>query len=137
MEKIIQKLLLILIFAASAFARPIPNAWIVQVADSADINEVASRFTHAKGGYIAHHFRSAIRGFAIRGALPATIAELHNIPGVKLVEPDLQIYTAAQSLPTGVDRIDIELNNIAKIDGIDERVDVDVVISNHSQFCGD
>lgn len=128
MRKIFQNLLPLFILSTCVFAKPMPNAWIVQVADSADVNEVASRFTQAKGGHIAHRFRSAIHGFAIRGARPATITELRNIPGIKLVEPDLQIYAAAQSLPTGVDRIDIELNNVAKIDGIDERVDVDVVI---------
>lgn len=34
----------------------------------------------------------------------------------------------AQTLPTGADRIDVDLNTTANIDGIDERVDVDIAI---------
>lgn len=127
MKKMYKILLLLVLLSCNVFASPVPNAWIVQVDDAYDINDVSARFINARGGYVAHQFRSAIRGFAVRGTL-ASKAGGHKIAGVKLIEPDLNVYPAAQSIPTGVDRIDIEFNNIAKIDGIDERIDVDVAV---------
>jgi subtilisin family serine protease len=38
------------------------------------------------------------------------------------------VHTLAQTLPTGVNRIDADLNDAANIDGLDDRVDVDVAI---------
>jgi subtilisin family serine protease len=47
---------------------------------------------------------------------------------VAFVEPDRYVHTLEQTLPTGVDRIDADLNDAANIDGVDDRVDVDVAV---------
>ena len=49
-------------------------------------------------------------------------------PAVLAVVPDEKIELAAQSIPTGINRVDGRLSAAAKIDGVDERVDADVAI---------
>ena len=98
--------------------------------DVADPREVAQGLLAPHGGQLGHVYEHALKGFS--GALPATaVAALRQNPAVKLVEPDLVMHALGQTIPTGVDRIDGELNEIANIDGIDgsdERVDVDIAI---------
>ena len=53
---------------------------------------------------------------------------LRHDPRVAFVEPDLPVSIAARELPPGVNRVDADQNAIANIDGIDERVDVDIAI---------
>lgn len=112
----------------SSDAKVIPNAYIVQVADTADLHEVASKAARFTGGSIGHVYSNALRGFSIRVPPGITKAQILAQPGVILVEPDLEVKVCAQTLPTGVNRIDVDLNDTAKIDGIDERVDVDIAI---------
>ncbi len=109
-------------------AKIIPNAYIVQVSESFDVNEVAHGVGAFTRGNISHIYKSAIKGFAIRVPPGVGKAQILSRAGVIKVEPDLEIRLASQRIPTGIDRIDIDLNNTAKIDGIDERVDVDVAI---------
>lgn len=47
------------------------------------------------------------------------------------VEPDFVVHIAqldSQVLPTNIDRIDVELNDSANIDGIDEAINIDIAI---------
>jgi len=77
-----------------------------------------------------HVYRHVFKGFA---ALipPGRLAALKRDPNVVSVEPDRIVRLAAEvaGLPTGVDRIDADLNTFAKIDDEDlPRVDVDVAV---------
>jgi subtilisin family serine protease len=56
------------------------------------------------------------------------LAEVRNDPRVAEVVPDSIVHADVQTLPTGIDRINADTNGVAKIDGIDERVNVDVAI---------
>ena len=112
-------------------AGPPQEAWeqvIVSFADDvANPRAVAQGLLAPHGGQLGHVYEHALKGFS--GNLPAAaVAALRNNPAVKLVEPDLVMHALGQTLPTGVDRIDGELNGIANIDGTDERVDVDIAI---------
>ncbi|MER3486431.1 MAG: peptidase S8, partial [Chloroflexota bacterium] len=44
------------------------------------------------------------------------------------ISPDLPVSVAEQTLPTGVDRIDADVNAVAQIDGNDTRIDADVAV---------
>lgn len=78
-------------------------------------------------GELGHVFESAIRGFSAQ--LPAAaLAALQHDPRVSYVEADTIVQLASQTLPTGVERIDADLNPMANIDGRDDRVDVDIAI---------
>ena len=72
-------------------------------------------------------YSHAIKGFT--GEITdAELAALKRDPEVASVEEDGIAFIAAQTLPTGVNRMDVEKNATAKINGVDERVDVDVAI---------
>ena len=121
-------LLVLLALTAAAQGKPIPNAYIVQVSKGFDVNEVADGMRASTGGNISHRYKSAIRGFAIQVPGGVGKAQILSRAGIIKVEPDLEVRLASQRIPTGINRVDIDLNNTAKIDGIDERVDVDVAI---------
>jgi hypothetical protein len=93
--------------------------------------EVADEFAIAgEGVRVDQVYESALNGFAAE--IPADrLVALANDPRVVSIEPDRLIYTQAQTLTDGADRIDADRNKIAKIDGKDgtgERVDVDIAI---------
>ncbi len=112
----------------SSDAKVIPNAYIVQVADTADVHQVAGDAARFTGGTVGYVYSKALWGFSIRVPPGITKAQILAQPGVILVEPDIEVAICAQTLPTGVNRIDADISNVAKIDGIDERVDVDIAI---------
>ncbi len=117
--------------------RPDPSGrYIVILESGADPSAVVERMGKRKGIKADRSFTSAVRGFtahldkAQRQALEAD-------PSVVAVVPDEVIEVAAQTIPTGVSRIGTKSNTVAKINGVDERVDVDVAVvdtgiqSNH------
>lgn len=109
-------------------ARVIPNAYIVQVGDTVDVHQVAGAAAKFTGGNVGHVYTRAVRGFAIHVPAGVKRADILLQRGILKVELDLEITLCSQTLPTGIDRIDIELNGTAKIDGIDERLDVDIAV---------
>jgi subtilisin family serine protease len=72
-------------------------------------------------------FRSALHGYAAR--LDAgQLAALQADPDVDAVIPDEVISIAAQSVPTGVRRVNGKESIVAEIDGVSPQVDADVAI---------
>jgi len=105
-----------------------PGAYIVQITEGADPGQIGRVIAQRTGGKLGHVYTAALRGFSMQlppGPARQAIAEQ---PGVLIVEPDVRVYAFGQTLPTGVDRIDADRNTVAKIDGIDEPVDVDIAI---------
>ena len=95
--------------------------------DVGDTRAMAHSQINAHGGRLRHIFEHTVRGFA--GELPNSILQtLRDNPLIKRIEPDLKMQALAQTLPTGVDRIDADQNLVANIDGIDELLDVDIAI---------
>jgi len=74
-----------------------------------------------------HSYSHAIRGFAGR-LTAAQRTRLAADADVDYIEKDLVAHTCAQTLPTGVNRINADLTPQAGIDGVDQRVDVDIAI---------
>jgi subtilisin family serine protease len=88
--------------------------------------EAAARDMGVKPTFVYHH---VFNGFA--GKLPAqsSVAATQRRRGVRRVSPDRPVRLTAQSLPTGIDRIDADQNTGAAIDGIDgPTIDVDVAV---------
>jgi subtilisin family serine protease len=109
---------------------------VIVVLDPGVDPEAAARDMGVKPTFVYHH---VFNGFA--GKLPAqtSIAATQRRRGVRRVSPDRPVRVTAQSLPTGVDRIDADQNAGAAIDGIDTRVDADVAvvdtgIANHKDL---
>lgn len=77
------------------------------------------------GGNVTAVYEYAIQGFAVHGV---SRAALERLPFVGEISADIVIKQTAQSLPTGINRIDADKSSAALINGVDERVDVDVAV---------
>ncbi len=144
-------LLALLIFSLPAAAAGIPEnvipghfivVFYEEVTRPADAaSDIAKEHALALG----HTYRTAIKGFSAQ--IPAgRLARIKADPRVAYIEPDLMVHAIKgkppgkgggggdttspppQEIPTGVDRINAELSSAANIDGVDDRVDVDIAI---------
>lgn len=117
----------------------IPGSFIVTLREDAQAESIAQAHGLRPHGY----FRKALNGFVFKGTAtnrdrlkrdakvldiePDRIVEVEEvrdfaiIPGVTAVQP-------AQKLPTGINRIDADLSINARIDGVDERTNIDVAV---------
>ena len=105
----------------------VADQYVVVLNDDADAATYARAAAHEHGVRILHVYEHALKGFAFRGSAQAARALEHN-PRVEFVAADQVVELVAQTLPTGINRIDADLNPISHIDGIDERVNVNVAI---------
>ena len=103
--------------------------WIVLLRDGADARKVRDRHATRNSVKADRLFERAVRGFS--GQLnKAQVEALQADPDVAAVVPDEVVEIAAQVVPTGVSRVGARASTstVAKIDGIDERVNADVAI---------
>ena len=111
----------------------VPGQYIVVFHDDvADPRGRANVLARQHGFALRQTYAFALKGFAARMPAPAVQALVLD-PDVAFVEPDLFAHAilhgnAFQTLPTGVNRIDADLNNTANINGGGNRVDVDIAI---------
>ncbi|MEU0884792.1 S8 family peptidase [Lentzea sp. NPDC005914] len=108
---------------APAFASAQTSGYIVLLKDGVGVQSV----TNLAGVTVENVYESAVRGYSAQ-MTPATAARLARDSRIALVQPDGVASIAAQTLPTGIDRIDAEKSPTAKINGTDERVNVDVAV---------
>jgi subtilisin len=107
----------------------VENRYIVVLEPSRDDPErtasaVASDSTDVT---ITHVYEHVLDGFA--AVIPDDqLDDVRNDPRVQSVVPDREVHAFVQTLPTGINRIDADRNPTARIDGSDERVDVDVAV---------
>ena len=94
----------------------------VEAAVNAAVEEAATL-----GAEVQHVYRHALQGYAASMS-PSVAATLTDDPRVSSVEPDRRVQATAQSVPTGVDRVEADKSPTAAIDGVDTRVDADVAV---------
>ncbi|MDQ4065687.1 MAG: S8 family serine peptidase [Actinomycetota bacterium] len=109
-----------------AGAEPV-GRYIVVLEDGFDPDAVATEHSRSYGARVSFVYEHALRGYAAQMSEEAA-RRVANDPRIDYVDVDLPSKAFAQTLPTGVNRIDGELNTLAKIDGLDERIDVDVAV---------
>lgn len=87
---------------------------------------MAQELSQRHNGQLQFVYEHALKGFSAQ--VPAgEVAGISHDPRVAFVEVD-QVVHAFGEVPTGVDRIEVDKNGTANIDGSDDRVDVDVAI---------
>jgi subtilisin len=108
--------------------RVIPEHYIVVFKDDVDTDVTADDFKgRFKGMTMGFRYRHALRGMSAK--MPQAIRDkLAADPRVAYIESDVIVSINAQTLPTGIDRIDADLDPAAKIDGINDVMDVDIAI---------
>lgn len=105
----------------------IPGQYIVVFKDDANVDELADTLPGKHRGQLLHVYKSALKGMAI-ALSDGDLADLRKNPNVAMVSPDYEVTmlgkhngdvsAQAQTLPTGVNRIDAELNLTNKGSGI-------------------
>ncbi len=103
------------------------GSYIVVLDDGAAARDVAAAHAERFGLDVGHVYTAALQGYSATmpaGAAPAVAA----LPGVDYVQEDGAVRTDAQTTPTGINRANADASPTARIDGVDQRVNVDVAV---------
>jgi subtilisin len=112
----------------TAMAAPTANDdYIVMLRTDVNAQWVAAEHARVYGAAIGHLYQYSIHGYSARMS-SAAAAQIARDARVLLVQPDGEVSVAAQTLPTGINRVDAELSPTANINGVDQRVNVDVAV---------
>jgi len=118
----------------SVWATPVAQAssptasYIVVLEAGTDAPDDVARAASVRfGGRVGFVYEHALRGFSMTMS-PRAAAALARTPGIAYVQPDNDVSINAQQTPTGIERIFADDNAQIGVDGIDERVDVDVAV---------
>jgi subtilisin len=114
--------------SAQAAPATVERYIVVLRANAGSPGAVAREHGRAYGAQVSHVYQSAIRGYA--AAVPSNrIDDVRDDPAVLFVSPDRAVRATAQTVPTGVNRInaDFKDNNGAGVDVavIDTGIDLD------------
>ena len=103
--------------SAAATGRAIPDRYIVVLEDGTSGRAVAAEHRRALGVAVSYTYDHALHGYAAR--LPdAALARVKADPRVERVVQDREgVAIQAQTLPTGIDRVDADLGSQAAGDG--------------------
>lgn len=94
---------------------PIPDQYIVTMKSGEQASERASEMAKLHSLKIAHVFDHALNGFAAH-VPPERLKDLENDSRIASVVQDHYVYADAQTLPTGINRIDGEYSSTASGD---------------------
>lgn len=134
------------VLSSSVSAQKIPSRYIVVLNDVDEPGAVANEMASKHGFSVILVYKYALKGFY--AIIPeATLDKVKNDPRVSYVEEDQKVFAfnkpphdhptgddsesppePSQDLPTGVDRINADLSSTANINGVDDRVNVDIAI---------
>ena len=121
--------LLVSVMAAMPSAAAAPSgagSYIIVLKDTASPSTMARAHASRYGAKVGHVYSHALRGYS--ATLPSDrVAALKADPNVAAVTPDLPVHAFAQTLPTGINRIDGELSSTQSGNGSGD-VDVDIAI---------
>jgi subtilisin family serine protease len=112
--------------AANAAAEPARD-YIVVLKAGTDSSSAANEHARTRGAAVGHVYSHAIRGYSAK-MTPGAAASVAQDPRVLWVQSDGEAHISAQTLPTGINRADAEISPTAHINGVDERVNVDVAV---------
>ena len=103
------------------------NRWIVVLKPGTDAATTAAKHGKRIGFSSDRTFRAALRGYSAR-LERSQVTALSRDPSVAMIVADEVIEAEAQIMPTGVARINGRASKVARLDGVDQRVDADVAI---------
>jgi subtilisin len=103
-------LLAALTLAGTAGARAIPGQYIVVVKSGFDGRTVAAEHARWADAEVLRSYRHALNGYSARLS-PGALAKVRSDDRVLLVSQDREVRATAQTLPTGVNRIEGDLSS--------------------------
>jgi subtilisin len=108
----------------------VPLQYIVVLKDTnaqgGNVRDLANE-ARVNGTTVRHVYEHALKGFAIKISNERALQTLLKNPRVDYIQPDLKVKGFAQSVPTGVDRVDGDLSTAKSGDG-GGAVNVDIAI---------
>lgn len=106
----------------------IPSQYIIVFKKNVVTDKAAEKFLNRFSALeVNFRYRYALRGMAVK--MPQQVLDkIASDPDIAYIVPDVLLSLNAQTLPTGVNRVNADSNAVANIDGVDERVDVDIAI---------
>ncbi|MGQ0848440.1 MAG: S8 family serine peptidase [Actinomycetota bacterium] len=113
-------------------APPLERVIVVLQPDSGPAEEAAKGLAQAFGGTVGFVYQTALQGFSMTVPGPA-LEGLRHHPLVAYIEPDVAVaiaQTGGQVTPTGVDRVDADLNPPAS------PMNVDIAIIDTGVYIG-
>jgi subtilisin family serine protease len=101
-----------------ATGEKIPNDYIVVMKDNflTSVHSLAGK-VQSEGATVEHIFDHVLPGFAVNVPNEEVLEAIMQNPNVDYVQPDVMVKVFAQSLPTGVNRIDGDLSSTKSGDG--------------------
>ena len=118
-----------LLLATPASAAP-TGSYIVVLKDAAtNPGQLAHQQTSRLGGKVGFVYQHALKGYSATLS-SARVGALRADPMVAAVVPDLPVSIQAQTLPTGINRIDGELSSTVSGNGSGD-VNVDIAIHRY------
>ena len=112
--------------AAAPSPGVVDGSYIVTLAAGNDPSQVAPAMAAEYGGRAPHVYQRALPGFSFQGSADGA-ARLARDPKVRKVVPDRRVATTAQTVPTGIRRIDGPLSGTVSGNG-GGAVDVDIAV---------
>jgi subtilisin family serine protease len=106
----------VLSFAGTAFGGRITGRYIVVVKAGYDSTAVARDHARSAGADVLYTYRVALNGYSAR-LTPAGLAAVRSDSRVAFVSPDRRVHALAQTLPTGIDRIQGDVSSAASGNG--------------------
>jgi subtilisin family serine protease len=101
--------------------------WIVLLKAGTDPVATSQRQARKMGFLTDRLYKHAFRGYSA-SLERAQVTALSHDPSVQMIVADEKIFAEAQTIPTGISRSGARSSVVAKIDGLDQRVDADVAI---------
>lgn len=103
------------------------SSYIVVLKSGTAPGKVAAEQSDRYGTTVSHVYRDALKGYA--AMMSDTSAQrISGDARVLFVQRDGIAQATAQTTPTGINRADADLSPTAKVNGLDERVTVDVAV---------
>ena len=97
-------------------ANKIQGQYIIVLSDDSDLASETEK-AKSKGAEIIHEYKYAIKGFAVKVQNDKVLEMIKkNNPSISYIEPDYEVQTFAQTLPTGINRIDAERSTARTVD---------------------
>ena len=112
--------------AAPAGDNVVEGSYIVTLQPGNDPEKEAPGLAKEHNGRAKHIYKAALRGFAFEGSQHEAERMARN-PKVRTVVPDRRVEASAQTVPTGIQRIDGPLSGTVSGDG-GGAVDVDIAV---------
>ena len=107
--------------------KKIQGQYIVVLTDDADLQLEIGK-AKLKGADVLDFYEHSIKGFAVKVANDKAVDNIKkNNPFVAYIEPDYVVETFVQTLPPGINRIDVDLSSTASGNGAGS-VSVDIAI---------